>query len=208
MELLTGYLKVSFLHDMLLGCIYLICIQVTLYNQEDTRYQFRILRQPINIPAKQLELYGVISENGEVPESVLCSLTISRHLPHPFAARNTPRCYVRPRKPSPKAASSPLNSIGVRIFGRHPHAEKRFDSWIYASDFMLKKILAVANRVKDRAEFDRVCTTGLNSNLAGEWFGGEQESLSDEGPLFQVRPPFERSADNSDGISAKGYDRA
>lgn len=97
---------------------------------------------------------------GELPEpdgrifegqhTVLISVSISPGSPHPYPARRQKR-----------NDDSPLNSIGIRVSGKHPITGEPFDTWTIVGDKILQRIVDIANSFEDQAVFREVCIGSL-----------------------------------------------
>jgi hypothetical protein len=72
---------------------------------------------------------------------------------------------------------SPLNGIGLRIFGIIPETGERFDHWAPAPDGVLQHILGLMEHVEDRESLMRLCESSLKNNLASEWWGQDKITM-------------------------------
>lgn len=87
------------------------------------------------------------SETYDGSHSVFVSISISPTFPHPCSARRWKR-----------KGPSPLNSIGIRVSGKHPITTESFDVWAAVGDGILRRILEIASSFEDQALFWEVCT--------------------------------------------------
>jgi hypothetical protein len=90
------------------------------------------------------------SETYEGRHTVLLSVSISPGFQHPYSSRQ--------RKQNDH---SPLNSIGIRVSGKHPITGDPFDTWTRVGDAILQRIVDIANSFEDQAAFREICNRSL-----------------------------------------------
>ena len=89
------------------------------------------------------------------------SISISPTVLHPCSARR-----------SNQQEASPLNSIAIRVSGKHPITNDSFDAWAKVGDGILRRILDISYSFEDQAHFRDVCTRNFEIQQAKGWYSG------------------------------------
>ncbi|KAF8510036.1 hypothetical protein JB92DRAFT_464419 [Gautieria morchelliformis] len=92
------------------------------------------------------------SEKPGGNHTVFVAISISPSL-HPCSARRSKRMEA-----------SPLNSIGIRVFGNHPITGSPFHTWARVGDRILRRILDIAHSFEDQEHFREICMRSLEAH--------------------------------------------